>query len=64
LLAYDATAMLAQRSGASSLFETNPMERFMCDAPAGTIQLIANRGEQAEACGRVRLGMEPNGQMR
>jgi hypothetical protein len=64
LLAYDATVTLAQASGASSLFETNPMERFMGHAPTGTIQLIANRGDQADASGRVRLGMEPNGQMR
>ncbi|MBV9048458.1 MAG: hypothetical protein JOY58_09335 [Solirubrobacterales bacterium] len=62
-LAYDATMMLARASGASSLFETNPIQRFMRDAHAGAMQLIANWDEQAEAYGRVRMGMEPNSQM-
>ncbi len=62
-LAYDTTMMLARASGASSLFETNPIQRFMRDAHAGSMQLIANWDEQAEAYGRVRMGMEPNSQM-
>lgn len=62
-LAYDATMMLARASGASSLFETNPMQRFMRDAHAGSMQLIANWDEQAESYGRVRMRMEPNSQM-
>ena len=61
-LAYDATMMLARASGASSLFETHPMQRFMRDVHAGSMQLIANWDEQAESYGRVRLGLEPNGQ--
>jgi 3-hydroxy-9,10-secoandrosta-1,3,5(10)-triene-9,17-dione monooxygenase len=62
-LAYDATMMLARASGASSLFDTHPMQRFMRDAHAGAMQLIANWDEQAEAYGRVRMGMDPNSQM-
>jgi 3-hydroxy-9,10-secoandrosta-1,3,5(10)-triene-9,17-dione monooxygenase len=62
-LAYDATMMLARASGASSLFETNPIQRFMRDVHAGSMQLIANWDEQAEAYGRVRMGLEPNSQM-
>jgi 3-hydroxy-9,10-secoandrosta-1,3,5(10)-triene-9,17-dione monooxygenase len=62
-LAYDATMMLARASGASSLFDTNPIQRFMRDAHAGAMQLIANWDEQAEAYGRVRMGLEPNSQM-
>ncbi len=61
-LAYDATMMLARASGASSLFETHPMQRFMRDVHAGSMQLIANWDEQAESYGRVRMGLEPNGQ--
>ena len=62
-LGYDATMMLARASGASSLFETNPIQRFMRDVHAGSMQLIANWDEQAESYGRVRMGLEPNGQM-
>jgi 3-hydroxy-9,10-secoandrosta-1,3,5(10)-triene-9,17-dione monooxygenase len=62
-LAYDATMMLARASGASSLFDTSPIQRFMRDAHAGAMQLIANWDEQAESYGRVRMGLEPNGQM-
>ena len=62
-LAYDATMMLARASGASSLFESHPMQRFMRDVHAGSMQLIANWDEQAESYGRVRMGLEPNGQM-
>lgn len=62
-LAYDATMMLARASGASSLFETHPMQRFMRDVHAGSMQLIASWDEQAESYGRVRMGLAPNGQM-
>lgn len=62
-LAYDATMMLARASGASSLFDTNPIQRFMRDVHAGAMQLIANWDEQAETYGRVRMGMEPISQM-
>jgi 3-hydroxy-9,10-secoandrosta-1,3,5(10)-triene-9,17-dione monooxygenase len=62
-LAYDATMMLARASGASSLFATHPMQRFMRDVHAGSMQLVANWDEQAEAYGRVRMGHEPNSQM-
>lgn len=62
-LAYDATMMLARASGASSLFATNPIQRFMRDVHAGAMQLIANWDEQAETYGRVRMGMEPISQM-
>ena len=62
-LAYDATMMLARASGASSLFATNPIQRFMRDVHAGAMELIANWDEQAETYGRVRMGMEPISQM-
>jgi 3-hydroxy-9,10-secoandrosta-1,3,5(10)-triene-9,17-dione monooxygenase len=62
-LCYDATMRIARAGGASSLFETNPIQRFMRDAHAGSMQLIANWDEQAESYGRVRMGLEPNGQM-
>jgi 3-hydroxy-9,10-secoandrosta-1,3,5(10)-triene-9,17-dione monooxygenase len=62
-LCYDASMMLARAGGASSLFETNPMQRFMRDVHAGSMQLVANWDEQAEAYGRVRMGLEPNSQM-
>jgi hypothetical protein len=55
--------LIARAGGASSLFETNPMQRFMRDVHAGSMQLVANWDEQAEAYGRVRMGMEPNSQM-
>jgi 3-hydroxy-9,10-secoandrosta-1,3,5(10)-triene-9,17-dione monooxygenase len=62
-LCYDATMMIARAGGASSLFETNPIQRFMRDVHAGSMQLVANADEQRESYGRVRMGMEPNGQM-
>jgi alkylation response protein AidB-like acyl-CoA dehydrogenase len=62
-LCYDATMMIARAGGASSLFETNPIQRFMRDVHAGSMQLVANWDEQAESYGRVRMGMEPNSQM-
>ena len=62
-LAYDATMMIARASGAGSLFEANPIQRFMRDVHAGSMQLIANWDEQAESYGRVKMGLEPNGQM-
>jgi hypothetical protein len=55
--------MLARAGGASSLFETSPLQRFMRDAHAGSMQIVANWDEQAEAYGRVRMGLEPNSQM-
>lgn len=62
-LCYDATMMVARAGGAGSLFETNPIQRFMRDVHAGSMQLVANWDEQAESYGRVRMGLEPNGQM-
>ena len=62
-LAYDATMMLARAGGASSLFETSPLQRFMRDTHAGSMQIVANWDEQAESYGRVRMGLEPNSQM-
>jgi alkylation response protein AidB-like acyl-CoA dehydrogenase len=62
-LCYNATMMIARGAGASSLFETNPIQRFMRDVHAGSMQIVANWDEQAESYGRVRMGLEPNGQM-
>jgi 3-hydroxy-9,10-secoandrosta-1,3,5(10)-triene-9,17-dione monooxygenase len=61
-LAYDATMMLARASGASSLFDTNPIQRFMRDVHAGAMQISNSWDEQAESYGRVRMGLEPNSQ--
>ncbi len=62
-LCYDATMMIARAAGASSLFETNPIQRFMRDVHAGSMQIVSNWDEQAESYGRVRMGLEPSGQM-
>lgn len=62
-LCYDATMAVARAAGASSLFEANPIQRFMRDVHAGAMQVALNWDEQAESYGRVRMGMEPNGQM-
>jgi 3-hydroxy-9,10-secoandrosta-1,3,5(10)-triene-9,17-dione monooxygenase len=62
-LSYDATMMVARAAGASSLFETNPIQRFMRDVHAGSMQIALTWDEQAESYGRVRMGLEPNGQM-
>jgi len=61
-LCYDATMLLARAGGAASLFETNPLQRFMRDVHAGSMQVVLNWDEQAESYGRVRMGLEPNGQ--
>ncbi len=61
-LAYDATMMLARAAGASSILETHPMQRFMRDAHAAAMHMVASWDDQAESYGRVRLGLEPNGQ--
>jgi 3-hydroxy-9,10-secoandrosta-1,3,5(10)-triene-9,17-dione monooxygenase len=61
-LAYDATMALARASGASSILDTHPMQRFMRDAHAAAMHLVAAWDEQAESYGRVRMGLEPNGQ--
>jgi alkylation response protein AidB-like acyl-CoA dehydrogenase len=61
-LAYDATMMLARAAGASSILETHPMQRYMRDAHAAAMHMVAAWDEQAEAYGRVRMGMEPNSQ--
>lgn len=60
-LAYDATMLIARAAGASSLFETSPIQRFMRDVHAGAMQVALNWDEQAESYGRVRMGLEPNG---
>jgi 3-hydroxy-9,10-secoandrosta-1,3,5(10)-triene-9,17-dione monooxygenase len=61
-LAYDATMRLARASGASSILETHPMQRFMRDAHAAAMHMVSAWDEQAESYGRVRMGLEPNGQ--
>lgn len=61
-LCYDATMLIARAAGASSLFEANPIQRFMRDVHAGAMQVVSNWDEQAESYGRVRMGLEPNGQ--
>jgi 3-hydroxy-9,10-secoandrosta-1,3,5(10)-triene-9,17-dione monooxygenase len=61
-LAYDATMMLARASGASSILETHPMQRFMRDAHAAAMHMVASWDDQAESYGRVRMGLEPNSQ--
>ncbi|GAA3581408.1 flavin-dependent monooxygenase [Amycolatopsis ultiminotia] len=62
-LSYHATMTLARAAGAASLFETHPIQRFLRDVHAGSMQVVSNWDEQAESYGRVRLGLEPNGQM-
>jgi len=62
-LCYDATMMLARAAGANSLFDTNPIQRFLRDVHAGSMQIASNWDEQAESYGRVRMGGEPNGSM-
>jgi alkylation response protein AidB-like acyl-CoA dehydrogenase len=62
-LCYDATMMLARSAGAGSLFDDNPIQRFLRDVHAGAMQVASNWDEQAESYGRVRLGLEPNGIM-
>ncbi|MBS1677069.1 MAG: hypothetical protein JST08_06765 [Actinobacteria bacterium] len=62
-LCYQATMSIARGGGASSLFEVDPIQRFMRDVHAGSMQVALNWDEQAESYGRVRLGLEPNGQM-
>jgi alkylation response protein AidB-like acyl-CoA dehydrogenase len=61
-LSYDATMMLARASGASSILDTHPMQRFMRDAHAAAMHLVSSWDEQAESYGRVRMGLEPSGQ--
>jgi len=62
-LCYDATMLIARGAGAGSLFETNPIQRFMRDAHAGAMQIAVNWDEQAESYGRVRMGLSPSGLM-
>lgn len=62
-LCYDATMMLARSAGAASLFDHSPIQRFMRDVHAGSMQVASNWDEQAESYGRVRLGLDPNGMM-
>jgi 3-hydroxy-9,10-secoandrosta-1,3,5(10)-triene-9,17-dione monooxygenase len=61
-LAYDAVMHLARASGASSIMETHPMQRCMRDAHAAAMHMVSSWDDQAESYGRVRLGLEPNGQ--
>jgi 3-hydroxy-9,10-secoandrosta-1,3,5(10)-triene-9,17-dione monooxygenase len=61
-LAYDATMLLARAAGASSILETHPMQRYMRDAHAAAMHMVAAWDEQAESYGRVRMGLEPNSQ--
>jgi len=62
-LCYDATMMLARAAGAGSLFENSPIQRFMRDVHAGSMQVASSWDEQAESYGRVRMGFEPNSMM-
>jgi 3-hydroxy-9,10-secoandrosta-1,3,5(10)-triene-9,17-dione monooxygenase len=62
-LSWDATMTVARAAGASSLFEASPIQRFLRDVHAGSMQVALNWDEQAESYGRVRMGLEPNGQM-
>jgi len=61
-LCYDATMLICRAAGAGSLFETNPIQRFMRDVHAASMQIVSNWDEQAESYGRVRMGLEPNSQ--
>ncbi len=61
-LCYDATMAIARAAGASSLFESSPIQRAMRDVHAGSAQVALNWDEQAESYGRVRMGLEPNAQ--
>jgi 3-hydroxy-9,10-secoandrosta-1,3,5(10)-triene-9,17-dione monooxygenase len=61
-LAYDAVMRLARAMGASSILETHPMQRYMRDAHAAAMHMVAAWDEQAESYGRVRMGLEPSGQ--
>lgn len=62
-LCYEAAMLIARAGGATSLFETNPIQRFMRDVHAASMQVASGWDEQAESYGRVRLGLEPNGMM-
>lgn len=62
-ICFNTTMMIARAAGASSLFESNPIQRFVRDVHAGSMQVAANWDEQAEAYGRVRMGLEPNSTM-
>lgn len=57
---FNTTMMIARAAGASSLFESSPIQRFVRDVHAGSMQVAVNWDEQAEAYGRVRMGLEPN----
>lgn len=60
---FNATMIIARAAGASSLFDSNPIQRFVRDVHAGAMQVATNWDEQAEAYGRVRMGMEPDSTM-
>ena len=60
-LCFNATMALARASGASSLFESHPMQRFVRDTHAGSMQAALGWDEQAESYGRTQMGLEPNG---
>src|SRR3546814_18360450 len=57
---FNTTMMIARAAGASSLFESNPIQRFVRDVHAGSMQAAAHWDEPAEAYGRVRMGLEPH----
>src|SRR3546814_8744690 len=57
---FNTTMMVGRAAGASSLFESSPIQRFVRDVHAGSMQVAVNWDEQAEAYGRVRMGLEPN----
>src|SRR3546814_14517213 len=55
---FNTTMMVGRAAGASSLFESSPIQRFVRDVHAGSMQVAVNWDEQAEAYGRVRMRSE------
>src|SRR3546814_15454574 len=48
---FNTTMMVGRAAGASSLFESSPIQRFVRDVHAGSMQVAVNWDEQAEAYG-------------
>src|SRR3546814_11740194 len=59
---FNTTMLIARAAGDSSLFESNPIQRFVCDVHDGSLQAAANRDEKAEANSRGRVDMVTNEQ--
>src|SRR3546814_5375093 len=51
LTCFNTTMMVGRAAGASSLFESSPIQRFVRDVHAGSMQVAVNWDEQAEAYG-------------